>query len=198
MKNLFYFTFCTFITSILSFNTIFAQTQKGRFMAGPSIGKFSFGKSYSDIAFDIKAGYFIVDNLAIGITPSYSYSWATDNVRFKEKINVLGIGPFVRYYFGEGKLKPLLNASFLYHSRKANVTYSPIMTPDGPIEGYAYEFKGGYKLLQAGGGIAYFLSNTISLEGIVNYGRYIDYNENTDVKAGEVSIGLGVQIFIGQ
>ncbi|MDJ1486068.1 outer membrane beta-barrel protein [Cytophagaceae bacterium YF14B1] len=198
MTKLFYITLSFFIISLLSLTDSLAQTQKGRFMLGTSMGKFNFGKNYTELSLDVKAGYFIIDNLAIGLTPSYAYTSADYPNGDKQKNNAVGIGPFVRYYFGEGKLKPLLNASFLYYNSSVKAFYASIPVPEFPGDAYEFQFKNKYKLIQAGGGIAYFVNDNISLEGIVNYGRYLDYESFGYEKDGELSISLGVQFFVGK
>ncbi|MDJ1501131.1 hypothetical protein [Xanthocytophaga agilis] len=200
MTKLFYITLSFFIISLLSLTDSLAQTQKGRFMLGTSMGKFNFGKNYTELSLDVKAGYFVIDNLVIGLTPSYAYTSADYPNGNNQKNNALGIGPFVRYYFGEGKLKPLLNTSFVYYNSTSKIIATMIPYPGAPEGEYEFQLKNKYKLLQVGGGVAYFLNDYVSLEGLINYGRYLDwdYDSVSYEKAGEVSINLGVQIFIGK
>lgn len=196
MKKTFIVTFSIFSLLLLSSTLSYAQTEKGHFMIGASTGKLNFGKSYTELSLDLKAGYFVVDNLAIGLTPSVGYESATYSNGDKSKSNSLGIGPFVRYYFGNTKLKPLLNASFLYYNSIQKSSYATITFPGIPSVDYKYEFKNKYKLLQVGGGVAYFLNDRLALDAIINYGRYIDYESVDYEKKGEVSISLGLQFFL--
>ncbi|MDJ1501130.1 outer membrane beta-barrel protein [Xanthocytophaga agilis] len=175
----------------------YSQTDKGHFMVGGSIGNLSFQNDYFGISFSPTVGYFVIDNLVTGLIPSFEYdSFKLPNGN-KTKSTSLGVGPFVRYYFGEGKLKPLLNASFLYYKNTTKPGYSPV-DPNDPVLEKDHIIKQSYKFIQAGGGVAYFLSKSIAVEGIVNYGHYMDYNILGSDKSNEVNISLGFQIFLGK
>ncbi|MDJ1473322.1 outer membrane beta-barrel protein [Cytophagaceae bacterium DM2B3-1] len=173
----------------------YCQTDKGTFMVGGSIGNLSFQSDYLGVSFSPTVGYFVVTNLVVGLTPAFEYKTFTLMNDSKTKSTSFGIGPFVRYYFGEGKLKPLLNASFLYYRNTVKLGDLPIDPNDPVLEG-DHKVKQGYKFIQLGGGIAYFLSKSIALEGIVNYGHYMDYDILGSNKSNEVAVSLGFQIFL--
>ncbi|MDJ1473321.1 outer membrane beta-barrel protein [Xanthocytophaga flava] len=203
MTKLFYITLSFFIISLLSLTDSLAQTQKGRFMVGTSAGEFKFGKNNTDLLLDVKGGYFLIDNLVVGVTPSFGYmsynqseSYPNSYSKSTQKGKQWGIGPFVRYYFSEHKLKPLVNASFLYYKYSVKTTSEAYIYP-GFFQKGSHEIKSEYKLLQIGGGVSYFIDDRIAIEGLLNYGRYMDY-EGTYDKKGEISINLGVQFFIGK
>lgn len=173
----------------------YSQTDKGNFMVGGSIGNLSFQSDHLSISFSPKVGYFVVTNLVVGLTPAFEYKSFTLINDNKTRSTSFGIGPFVRYYFGEGKLKPLINASFLYYRNTVKLGDLAIDPNDPVLEG-DHEVKQGYKFIQLGGGMAYFLSKSIALEGIVNYGHYMDYDILGSNKSNEVAVSLGFQIFL--
>ena len=44
-------------------------------------------------------GYFVADKFVVGIKPSYHGNWYYENRNSIDQSNILGVGPFVRYYF---------------------------------------------------------------------------------------------------
>lgn len=84
-------------------------TAKGNFMIGGSAG-FSHSKNNLSCSknFDLapNIGYFIIDGLAVGATPMYSYSnikpYNNNSFSLKTISHTFSIAPFVRYIFKNG------------------------------------------------------------------------------------------------
>lgn len=147
-------------------------------MVGSSIGGLNFSGSSTNVSFYPRAGYFVVDNLAVGLSIYVDYSSTSNNGGSTS----LGVGPFVRYYFGDGKLKPLLEANFNY------------------IHGSYKYFNGqttesdSYTNASLKGGVAYFISDNVSIDGIVGYTRDLQSGMGN---LGSIGISFGFQVFLG-
>ena len=87
----------------------FPPTAKGNFMIGGSAG-YSHSKNNLSCSknFDLapNIGYFIIDGLAVGATPMYSYSnikpYNNNSFSLKTISHTFSIAPFVRYIFKNG------------------------------------------------------------------------------------------------
>ena len=99
-----------FLTAI--FYVTNAQTEKGDWLVGGRID-LNTGENSTQIGISPSAGFFVLDNFAIGGNFSINYTKANDN-----KVTGFGIGPFARYYFTEAKARPLLHGAFNYLSFK--------------------------------------------------------------------------------
>ena len=114
MKTIYFFTITIFLITI---NT-YSQLDKKTWLVGGT-GSFNSYKNeqsfisqqtnnqiiivydYKEIELSAKVGYFFIDKLAIGITPSFSYSNGIlrDNNLSAAYANSFSVGPFARYYF---------------------------------------------------------------------------------------------------
>jgi outer membrane protein with beta-barrel domain len=145
---------------LASSNAIFAQVDQGQWMVGGSAG-FNFGKQgdvkTTDISIAPDAGYFVINQLAVGLRPEFGYH--------KSKVKVAGttnessstaftVAPFVRYYFmpsGE-KVNIFGDASYGFGSSKVKGGES--------VSGNYYQIKAGP---------AIFLTPNTALELAVYY-----------------------------
>src|SRR5690606_30448274 len=97
-------------------NVLVAQTNKGDWMVG---GAFNLNTSGNNtvIALSPNAGTFIIDNLALGANIGLEYRKTGDL-----KVTSFGIGPWLRYYFTEANVRPILqgNFNFLSATTKSN------------------------------------------------------------------------------
>lgn len=107
-------------------NAIFAQVDQGQWLVGGSAG-FNFGKigdtKTTTISVAPDAGYFVINQLAVGLRPELTYS----KTKFKgitgnteSSTTTFTVAPFVRYYFmpsGE-KVNIFGDASYGFGSSK--------------------------------------------------------------------------------
>ncbi len=170
-----------------------AQTMSGNWMVGgdagfnsstPKVelnGVSATGDAVSTITIDPNIGYFIADNLAVGV--NLSYKSVTKNG------SDLGVGPFVRYYFvnlGESA-KLFAHARFDFGSHSPDTGSSVSSTEWG-----------------IGVGLAWFLNKNVALEGKVEYANHA-VAEQTDPQSGfklkasntDISFKIGFQIHLG-
>ncbi|WP_347173753.1 outer membrane beta-barrel protein [Polaribacter uvawellassae] len=188
---------------ILLFTAIssFSQIEKGKVYIGASS---SFSASFTtnsnendnyskDIAnlnsfsFSPKLGYTITDNLVVGVDFILRYS----NVSFKdsssENINsTYVIGPFIKYYLSKKVFKPFLLAEYGFGSQYSKFESSTSKS----------ETEEEITILILGGGISYFINDTIGLELGVNYTKSM-FKSKISNPSNNKSINSGIGTFIG-
>jgi outer membrane protein len=192
------------ITSV----AVLAQTEKGRWMVGLSVGSLTYQEQPStnykafSISLSPSAGYFVINNLLVGTGLPLSLSTSkTDNPGLPIKSTSTGIGlaPFVRYYFGESKLKPYVGISYSYSQNK--YTYKTLL---GDVSG-----TGHTTFIVPGVGLAYFINRNVALNASLNYTiqttqtPYLQLtpspsiiNSSSDFKL--ITLGIGFQVFLGK
>lgn len=115
-----------------------AQTSKGTYLLGGGAG-FNSTKGATTWNVSPNAGYFVIDNLAVGANLDVKDQNTAAGTTF-------GVGPFVRYYFVSlGKAKVFGNAN------------------------YAYDGVNKSNSVGAAAGLAYFLNQSIALETALGY-----------------------------
>ena len=172
----------------ISFST-FSQTEKGTFFIGASNSLFDFKKKISEPLFFNQVdyedkfkisptlGFFIYDKLLVGI--DFSYEQFTGNIfGSEENANTTEIGPFIKYYFLETKLKPFSTLSYLVKKWSPNFGSN----------------EESLQTLNINIGCAYFFSKNISLEFSIAYER--EYITNFSRKIEFISSSIGFGIFI--
>ena len=175
--------------TMLAITAVNAQTQKGSFLVGGTASiqstKGASPGNSSTISVAPQVGYFLVDNLAVGITPSITYSW-----RRNDNTTNTGIGPFVRYYFPFGKFAifPELKASF--GTYKAKGSY------EDPYTGATIHETNKSKSHQYSGGVGFvwFAAENVGLEAILSYNK----SENAGIKNELVAMRFGIQFYISR
>lgn len=141
-------------TSLLSFVLVSliisanAQTEKGDWMVGGSF-RLSTEKSTTTISLTPNTGVFIIRNLAVGGNVGFDYSKVGTN-----KTTDFRIGPFVRYYFTQADVRPIVHGVFNYLNRQ-------VKNPTSNTE------KGINYFLAAGAAI--FLNDQVSLDALLGY-----------------------------
>jgi len=189
-------------TLILSSTLATAQTEKGRFLVGGSIGfnstkiDYDQGADFESFGYGIRPiiSYFIIDELAIGVSVPYSYNKSTSNNQ--ESIsNTISFGPSLRYYFPFGKsaIFPTVSYSFGKSTRKGPA-FDPL---SGSVQERVVESN--INTLNIGAGYTYFLNKNIGLEAIISYlNRNIDYESNIFNGSEESSFNfnIGFQIYL--
>lgn len=174
--------FIPVILLLLISQTSFAQTEQGRFaISGATNVKLFFQNlkpetteetngtiKSENYQFDLGAGIFVIDNLAIGLSGAYQYDYQkkqiyTGSTPGDESYTyeagdeeTWSISPVIRYYLPlEGNLRPTLMAGFGYlTSKKRNNQTS---TDDMRVS----HFDG--TTLNLGAGVSYFINQSISI-----------------------------------
>lgn len=200
-----------------------AQTEKGKFEISPSISmNLNYSKdtekSESDYSRDVntntvsfrihpKLGYFFFDNFVAGLGVSY-YTEVKKTKPFDKKLdedlkstsNSIALYPYVKYYFGQGKLRPFVGASFSYgkrYSKYDRLQYgnnypddAKVVNEKSEVDFYSYAIFPG---------VSYFINDHISLDAMIEYSHfklsydesYIDYQ-----KTNNFNVNVGVSIFL--
>ena len=166
-----------FTTIVLAgiFITGNAQTEKKNWLVGGRID-LNTGENSTHIGFSPGAGIFVIDNFAIGANFLIDYNKTGD-----VKATDFGIGPFFRYYFLKGMVKPLIHASVNYLSSKYK---SP-----------AFSTTNNGSNILAAGGVAAFLNENVAIEVLAGYSRtkYKDFDGS-----GGFSLGIGFQVYLNK
>ncbi|HEU4574388.1 MAG TPA: outer membrane beta-barrel protein [Chitinophagaceae bacterium] len=150
-----------------------AQTSNGDWMVGGNIS-LNTNDNNTQINFTPTAGAFVINNLAVGGEFLLDYAKTGDN-----KVTNFGFGPFVRYYFTNANVRPIVQGSLGYISQNVkNGTFSS--TNNG-----THYFLGG--------GAAIFISHQVSLDILMGYdhSKYSDFDGS-----GGFKLGVGFQVYL--
>ena len=163
-----------FITMLLSTWFIMnAQTESGDWIVGGRLDV-NTAENNTRIGINPNAGIFVANNFAVGANFLIDYAKSGD-----VKSTDFGIGPFLRYYFLNGTVKPLIHASFRYLSSKVKApTFSST--------------NNGSNFLIAGG-VALFINENVAIEMLSGYSRtkYKDFDGS-----GGFNLGIGFQVYL--
>jgi hypothetical protein len=131
---------------------------------------------------------FLFKNFAMGIKVRGQIN-STRQDTFSSRNASFNAGPFVRYYYKVGPFAPFAELSFGLGNISANAS------------GFKSQSKG--NIIGGGPGIAYFVSDRIGIEGLLNYEHLYS---NVDVNAGGISsksskgnsirFSVGLQIYL--
>jgi len=163
------------LTLVIIFTTItvFSQTDQGNILIGGSSNLgLNFGSFKTEINgsqtqgtqkvtnFNIspRIGYFVIDNLVVGISLPFSSSTNKLN-NSKSTENSIFISPFTRYYFTESNIKPFLQGQVGFGSSK-NKFESDFSDFESTSNLFNYEILGG---------VAIFINDYISFDLGINY-----------------------------
>ena len=172
------------LISLLFITTSFGQTEKGSFLLGGngnlSLKNYRFSSlyNYKTINLDPNFGYFIKDNLVIGIkTPLSLNGYNSDNFSFE-----FGINAFSRYYFAKTEKTSLFGSANYGIKNYQKEGYSSY---------YINEYSAGVGL-----GFTYFLTKSIGFETELKY----DYSKVYNNREGEDNFGVnfGFQIYFNK
>lgn len=190
------------------YSTAFSQTQKGSFvLSGKTDLNFLFantimatdsietGRSKTNqFGFTAAAGYFIADDLTIGISGTFSYNYTKNNISsYCEMITWSAtVMPQVNYYLpAEGKLRPSVGAGVGYlWLRERDSRVSANSNTVYYMSGVAYS---------AGAGLSYFITPHVAFDLNFQYSHsrlkdewYKDLIQKQNGLAGT----LGVSVFL--
>lgn len=171
------------VSALVLGTTAMAQTDQGTWMfgAGSNLG-FTSGKvdndqedATSNLDLNVRAGYFVIDNLAIGLDVSYG-SESTGGV----SSTTMGVGPYLRYYLMESKL--FGEAGYQFQSASF----------DG-------DNLGSGSALGIGAGYAAWLNDNVTIEPMVKYNMTSFKPEGADesAKGGNFGVMINFGIYLG-
>ena len=183
--------------------TIFGQTTKGKFVlsGGTNLqfsstnvepvfnGNPSTKTKESSISFMPTIGYFVIDNLAIGLSGDFSTSTQKNDNFGKGITTSVSIIPMAMYYFPmEGKIRPLLQIGAGYSSMVQKITPVQRSEQKNSNSGFIYNF---------GGGIAYFIAENISFDFGVSY-KKTNLKDNNTMELKQETLGgsIGISVFL--
>lgn len=159
-----------------------AQVEKGHWLLSGNTGlDMAFGKNkakygsttedgdtYSNFGFYPKAGYFVIDNLAVGLMLDLEFSTEKSPkdsyYSYKYSYTSLLIGPFARYYITEiNDLWPYAEAGigFGTHVSKATHDYRDGSTNKNTSSLFGYH---------AGVGVTHFVTENVGLDAFIGLG----------------------------
>ena len=181
MKKLsFLFVFIVIITPAS------AQLTKGNWLVGGS-GDFTIFKVLKEKTHYVQAsaniGHFFFDKFAIGVKPSYTYSFAkSEGSSSFAKSHGFYFGPFARYYFlpVEHPFNILVEGTYQHGIERKGSEYA---TTNYSLNSFSF----------AGGPVIYF-NSAVGLEFLVRYGQTKYTKEN--YHESRLQFGIGLQVHL--
>lgn len=209
MKKIF---FLLIILVSICFSSSYAQTSKGNVMLGlsPVISLTGYGSDMASLGFSSikyksdegdsdgdkmtnfglipEVGYFVIDDLAVGLDINVSYTSSKSEEGDKSSTSYMAAGPFVRYYFPMTKVSPFieLNSSFGKH-----------------VDKYEDEdFKTNITSLGGVVGLAFPLGEKVTFDFAAGYNSLMlkepeDNEANAKTIIGTIGFRFGVVVFLG-
>jgi outer membrane protein len=182
------------------------QTGQGKILLGGA-SKFDFSSSelkwetdddHGDISratnleFAPQIGYFIIDNLAIGFEFPVSYTNEKEESGNKYTSTTMAFAPFLRYYIGQGNVKPYIQGSI--GGGNIKMKYDLAMGLDD-------EITGGMFLYQVSGGIGIFVNDYVSFDFGLGYSSASmkpkeDNNVNYRTITNGFGLGFGIVVLL--
>jgi len=149
-----------------------SQTEKGLWQVGGSAG-FNRDEGGGRMSVTLSNGYFITNHLVAGGGLSFSFS-KTDYSKYYGT----GFSPYVSYYFGKGKLQPVLSIA-------APISYSYFKAGDDYGGTNSSRWDTGF---MTGGGVSYFLNDNAAIRGGLGY----------NFSGKNLYMTFGFQIYLGK
>lgn len=162
-----------------------AQTEKGNYLIGGTIGNLNLNLQKNNTVFGIgltpRVAWFIADDFAIGASVDLGLQTGKGftNVSY-------GVGPLARYYFPGKALESVKSTRFF---AEANVGINGVNTKAGG-ESVSTNGLG----VGIGPGVAWFLNKNIALEAVAKYNLTTGFGNST-TNSG-LNVGVGFQIFL--
>jgi len=160
-------------TCVIMATLVHAQTEKGDWLVG-GLFQLNTAKNNTHIGLTPMGGKFVVNNLAVGADINLDYTKSGT-----DKVTQFGIGPFARYYFLKNKVRPIIQVDVNFLSTKSKGT------------GYSSTNNGTNYFL--GGGLAYFVNDNVSIEGLAGYDhtKYSSFDGS-----GGFMFTIGFQVYL--
>lgn len=136
------------------------------------------GDKVNEFNISPKAGYFVTNNIAVGLSLGYTNSKTEESGEADTKFNTFEVGAFGRYYFTPASQFSIFG--------QLGLGYSTSKAEQGDAETKFNGFNVGLAP-----GISYFVSKNIALEatfGLLGYQSV--KNDDTDAKADSFDLGL--------
>jgi outer membrane protein len=189
---------------LVSSSTIFSQTKKGNFELSGGTGlqfissnlKFISDGTTTDkttmssLSFLPSFGYFIIDNLAIGLAGNITTNTQKYEDGDKDVSTSTLIFPAALYYFPiAGKIRPIAQIGVGLASQTQKYVPKTGSNEKNSASGIAFNF---------GGGISYFMKENISINLGLSYtlANLTDSDDNTSkLKEGNFGSNIGFSIF---
>lgn len=150
-----------------------AQTEKGDWLVGGELG-FRTVESNSNFNFSPSAGWFILNNFALGANLGIDLSKTGDT-----KFRSWGLGPFMRFYFPGETFRPFVRASWEGLRRRTETS------------GVSSTVKGNSYFL--GLGLAIFINENVALEPVAGY---TSTNLKDREREGGFALRMGFQVYL--
>lgn len=179
----------------------FAQFNKGRYLVGGSLRLDTYtsktksgstttkGGNSTDFTLSPSAGYFVIDNLAVGASLDFGASSTKyTGSSGKSSSTSIGLSPFVRYYLSQG----------IFFQGQVGFGSQNSKSPTGG--GTTSTTKYSTSNWSLGAGYAYFLNDFVAVEPMIGYGSNSQKTTSgPDVKYSQpgLFIKVGFQVYLG-
>ncbi|WP_026896718.1 outer membrane beta-barrel protein [Daejeonella oryzae] len=177
----------TILIACIGIHAANAQTQKGNVMWGASVSNIGldFQKGNTGFSMDLtpKIGYFIKDDLAVG--PEIALGVNTND---GSTVFTYRAGGFGRYFLSNAEVTEVVRGSRWFLEANAGLTGTNVKVkglPSTNTNGLGIGF---------GPGLAYFVTDRISLEGLLKYNLGVGFGNATTTN--RVNLGIGFQIYL--
>lgn len=187
---------------LVSTNVILAQTEQGKYVVSGATGlqfissniEYEYdGQSQGDLtqtsfSFMPSVGYFVIDNLAIGLAANFTSTTQKDQGD-EYRISSTMMLPSALYYFPvSGNLRPIIQVGAGFMSTVSEIDYD--------YESYKEEASG--LAINFGGGAAYFINDYVSLNFGLSYtmANLKDSDDSDSVqKQGNFAGNVGLSVY---
>ena len=144
--------------------------------------------AYKTTAFNLlpRAGYFVMDNLAVGLDVVISISSEKSGDNYKDNMSTLAIGPFARYYYPLEKLNPFFEVNSYFGSCKESYSYGS----------GGYDDNYGLLVLGLGPGVSVPVCDCAFFDLMVGYSHIVWNPKDSETSENEISNGFGLKIGI--
>ena len=187
--------------TLVAFNGVFAQFNKGRTLVGGSMSFSSYTEksntngvtgtpgTTTNFSFSPSVGYFVIDKLAVGAGITWaSQKFNPDSGSSTQSASAFLFAPLVRYYVGPGFFT---QGTFGFGSSKSDYKFSSTST---------ITVKGSITSWSLGIGYAILLNDHVAIEPLVAYqsatNKYDGTGDPKDTNAG-LAINIGLRAYLG-
>ncbi|MFL9484238.1 hypothetical protein ACI6Q2_15765 [Chitinophagaceae bacterium LWZ2-11] len=181
-KKLLFLTICGM--GLLSVVKVNAQLQRGNVLVGGNLAGFQVGLNTGNqfnVNITPKAAWFIKDNVALGAYVNLGMSGS----KYVMPATTYGVGALGRYYISDPKTTFLSGKTRFFVEANAGFQGQNDAEAHASTNGLGFGF---------GPGIAYFITPTIGLEGLVKYNGIVGFG--SDAYQNNLNFNIGFQIYL--